>query len=325
MTRIQQLQEEINQLIRQQKFEGHPPALYAPIAYIMEQGGKRLRPLLTLLACDLFNGDIKDALYPALAVEVFHNFTLVHDDIMDKAPLRRGKETIFKKWNADVAILSGDTMFALAYQYTLKTKTQLVPSILQVFSKAAIEVCEGQQLDMDFEREETVNIEDYLNMIRLKTAVLLGASLEIGAVVAQASPKQVKAIYDFGIALGMAFQLKDDLLDVYGNQDDFGKMSGGDIAANKKTYLMLNALQLADDQTKARLKWLYKPDNTIEKSSKINEVKAIFAHLNVRAEVEKVMQAYYHQALDILNNIEADQLKKEELAAFASFLYTRDY
>jgi geranylgeranyl diphosphate synthase type II len=216
-------------------------------------------------------------------------------------------------------------MFALAYQYTLKTKTQLVPSILQVFSKAAIEVCEGQQLDMDFEREETVNIEDYLNMIRLKTAVLLGASLEIGAVVAQASPKQVKAIYDFGIALGMAFQLKDDLLDVYGNQDDFGKMSGGDIAANKKTYLMLNALQLADDQTKARLKWLYKPDNTIEKSSKINEVKAIFAHLNVRAEVEKVMQAYYHQALDILNNIEADQLKKEELAAFASFLYTRDY
>ena len=325
MTRIQQLQEEINILISQQKFEGNPPALYAPIAYIMEQGGKRLRPLLTLLACDLFEGDIKDALYPALAVEVFHNFTLVHDDIMDKAPLRRGKETVYKKWNADIAILSGDTMFAMAYQYTLKTKTSLVPAILEVFSKAAIEVCEGQQMDMDFEREETVSIESYLNMIRLKTAVLLGASLEIGAVVAQASPKQVKAIYDFGIALGMAFQLKDDLLDVYGNQDDFGKMSGGDIAANKKTYLMLNALQQADNQTKARLNWLYQPDNNIEKSSKINEVKAIFAHLNVQAEVEKVMHTYYQQAVNILNDIEADQMKKDELAAFASFLYSRDY
>jgi geranylgeranyl diphosphate synthase, type II len=325
MTRIQQLQEEINQLINKQNFEGNPPALYAPIAYIMQQGGKRLRPLLTLLACDLFEGNIHNALYPALAVEVFHNFTLVHDDIMDKAPLRRGKETVYKKWNADIAILSGDTMFAMAYQYTLRTKTELVPAILEVFSKAAIEVCEGQQMDMDFEREEVVSLDDYLNMIRLKTAVLLGASLEIGAVVAQASPAQVKAIYDFGIALGMAFQLKDDLLDVYGKQEDFGKMSGGDIAANKKTYLLLKALELADKQTKARLNWLYKPDTAIEESTKINEVKAIFAHLNVQAEVEKVMHTYYQQAVNILNDIEADQEKKDELAAFASFLYTRNY
>jgi len=289
MTRIQQLQQEINTLISSQKFQGNPPALYAPIAYIMKQGGKRLRPVLTLLACDLFEGNIQDALYPALAVEMFHNFTLVHDDIMDKAPLRRGKETVYKKWNADIAILSGDTMFAMAYQYTLKTKAQFVPSILQVFSKAAIEVCEGQQLDMDFEKKDEVSIADYLDMIRLKTAVLLGASLEIGAVVAQATPKQVKAIYDFGTALGMAFQLKDDLLDVYGTQAEFGKISGGDIAGNKKTYLLLKALQLADDQTKARLNRLYKPDNTIEKASKINEVKAIFARLNVKGEVEKVI------------------------------------
>ncbi|HPE43542.1 MAG TPA: polyprenyl synthetase family protein [Bacteroidales bacterium] len=325
MTRTQQLQQEINTLISSQKFNGNPPALYAPIAYIMEQGGKRLRPLLTLMACDLFEGNIPDALYPALAVEIFHNFTLVHDDIMDKAPLRRGKETVYKKWNADIAILSGDTMFAMAYQYTLKTKTQLVPSILQVFSKAAIEVCEGQQLDMDFEKQEEVSIAEYLNMIRLKTAVLLGASLEIGAVVAQASPGQVKAIYDFGIALGMAFQLKDDLLDVYGTQADFGKVSGGDIASNKKTYLLLKALQLADDQTRKSLKSLYRADNQTETTQKIKQVKAIFAQLNVQNEVEKVMQTYYQQAVEILAHLEADEVKKKELADYASFLYSRDY
>ncbi|MDD3637841.1 MAG: polyprenyl synthetase family protein [Bacteroidales bacterium] len=325
MTRTQQLQQEINTLISSQKFNGNPPALYAPIAYIMEQGGKRLRPLLTLMACDLFEGNIPDALYPALAVEMFHNFTLVHDDIMDKAPLRRGKETVYKKWNADIAILSGDTMFAMAYQYTLKTKTQLVPSILQVFSKAAIEVCEGQQLDMDFEKQEEVSIAEYLNMIRLKTAVLLGASLEIGAVVAQASPGQVKAIYDFGIALGMAFQLKDDLLDVYGTQADFGKVSGGDIASNKKTYLLLKALQLADDQTRKSLKSLYRSDNQTETTQKIKQVKAIFAQLNVQNEVEKVMQTYYQQAVEILAHLEADEVKKKELADYASFLYSRDY
>ncbi|MGE4541498.1 MAG: polyprenyl synthetase family protein [Bacteroidales bacterium] len=325
MTRTQQLQQEINTLISSQKFNGNPPALYAPIAYIMEQGGKRLRPLLTLMACDLFEGNIPDALYPALAVEMFHNFTLVHDDIMDKAPLRRGKETVYKKWNADIAILSGDTMFAMAYQYTLKTKTQLVPSILQVFSKAAIEVCEGQQLDMDFEKQEEVSIAEYLNMIRLKTAVLLGASLEIGAVVAQASPRQVKAIYDFGIALGMAFQLKDDLLDVYGTQADFGKVSGGDIASNKKTYLLLKALQLADDQTRKSLKSLYRSDNQTETTQKIKQVKAIFAQLNVQNEVEKVMQTYYQQAVEILAHLEADEVKKKELADYASFLYSRDY
>jgi len=244
---------------------------------------------------------------------------------MDKAPLRRGKETVYKKWNADIAILSGDTMFAMAYQYTLKTKTQLVPSILQVFSKAAIEVCEGQQLDMDFEKQEEVSIAEYLNMIRLKTAVLLGASLEIGAVVAQASPGQVKAIYDFGIALGMAFQLKDDLLDVYGTQADFGKVSGGDIASNKKTYLLLKALQLADDQTRKSLKSLYRADNQTETTQKIKQVKAIFAQLNVQNEVEKVMQTYYQQAVEILAHLEADEVKKKELADYASFLYSRDY
>ena len=325
MTKIEHYQQQINDLIKSQPFDGNPRALYEPIAYTMYQGGKRLRPLLTLLACDLFGGDTEKALYPALAVEVFHNFTLVHDDIMDKAPLRRGKETVYKKWNSDIAILSGDTMFALAYQYTLKTDTALIPGILQVFSKAAIEVCEGQQMDMEFETDSKVTLSDYLDMIRLKTAVLLGASLEIGALAAQAEPKEVKAIYDFGIALGMAFQLKDDLLDVYGNQDDFGKVSGGDIAANKKTFLVLKALEIATKTDHDRLTELYDCKNPIAEAEKIVEVKAIFEKLEIKQAVETAMEAYYQKAINFLRDLNASEDKKEDLASFASFLYKRNH
>ncbi|MDA3944300.1 MAG: polyprenyl synthetase family protein [Bacteroidetes bacterium] len=325
MTKIEQFQQAINDLIHRQKFDGNPRALYEPISYTLNQGGKRLRPLLTLLACDLFDGDTEKALYPALAVEVFHNFTLVHDDIMDKAPLRRGKETVYKKWNSDIAILSGDTMFAMAYQYTLQTDAALIPDILQVFSKAAIEVCEGQQLDMDFETETEVSLADYLNMIRLKTAVLLGASLEIGAVIAGAAKKDVKAIYDFGMALGMAFQLKDDLLDVYGKQEDFGKMSGGDIAANKKTYLFLKALEMAKTEDREKLLALYDNNNGLADEQKIAHVKLLFEKIQVKAAVEHAMENYYNEALLQLKHIHAKAEKKEELEAFASFLYKRNY
>jgi len=325
MTKIEYFQQQIKTLIHSQKFDGNPPALYEPIAYTMKQGGKRLRPMLTLLACDLFDGDIKKALYPALAVEVFHNFTLVHDDIMDKAPIRRGKETVYKKWNSDIAILSGDTMFALAYQYTLKTDAALIPDILQVFSKAAIEVCEGQQMDMEFETAEEVSLTDYLTMIRLKTAVLLGTSLEIGALVAHADPKEVNAIYDFGLALGMAFQLNDDLLDVYGDQAEFGKVSGGDIAANKKTFLLLKALEMADKADHSRLTELYSDKSTLAEAEKIKEVKAIFEKLNVQKAVEAAMEDYYQQAIRLLKPINASKDKKEELATYASFLYKRNY
>ena len=325
MTKIEHFQQQINDLIKSQQFDGNPKALYEPIAYTMHQGGKRLRPLLALLACDLFAGDTEKVLYPALAVEVFHNFTLVHDDIMDKAPLRRGKETVYKKWNSDIAILSGDTMFALAYQYTLKTDTALIPGILQVFSKAAIEVCEGQQMDMEFETDNEVTLADYLDMIRLKTAVLLGASLEIGALVASAETQDVKAIYDFGIALGMAFQLKDDLLDVYGNQDDFGKVSGGDIAANKKTFLLLKALEIADKADHDQLTKLYDSKNTIAEAEKISSVKALYEKLEIKQAVEAAMEDYYQQAIRFLRNIDASEDKKEDLASFASFLYTRNY
>ncbi|MBU1369205.1 MAG: polyprenyl synthetase family protein [Bacteroidetes bacterium] len=325
MTKIEQFQQVINDLIHRQKFDGNPRALYEPISYTLNQGGKRLRPLLTLLACDLFDGDTEKALYPALAVEVFHNFTLVHDDIMDKAPLRRGKETVYKKWNSDIAILSGDTMFAMAYQYTLQTDAALIPDILQVFSKAAIEVCEGQQLDMDFETETEVSLADYLNMIRLKTAVLLGASLEIGAVIAGAAKKDVKAIYDFGMALGMAFQLKDDLLDVYGKQEDFGKMSGGDIAANKKTYLFLKALEMANTEDREKLLALYDNNNGLADEQKIAHVKLLFEKIQVKAAVELAMENYYNEARRQLKHIHAKAEKKEELEAFASFLYKRNY
>ena len=325
MTKIEHFQLQINDLIKCQQFDGNPKALYEPIAYTMHQGGKRLRPLLALLACDLFGGETEKVLYPALAVEVFHNFTLVHDDIMDKAPLRRGKETVYKKWNSDIAILSGDTMFALAYQYTLKTDTALIPGILQVFSKAAIEVCEGQQMDMEFETDSEVTLTDYLDMIRLKTAVLLGASLEIGALVASAKKQDVKAIYDFGIALGMAFQLKDDLLDVYGNQDDFGKVSGGDIAANKKTFLLLKALEIADKADHDQLTKLYNSKNIIAEAEKISAVKAIYEKLEIKQAVEAAMEDYYQQAIRFLRNVDASEDKKEDLASFASFLYTRNY
>lgn len=324
MTKIQDFQQKITTLIAQQQFLGKPVELYEPINYTMSQSGKRLRPLLTLLACDLFGGDIEKALYPALAVEVFHNFTLVHDDIMDKAPLRRGKETVYQKWNSDIAILSGDTMFAMAYQYALQTDTDLVQGILKVFSKAAIEVCEGQQLDMNFESQQDVSIDDYLEMIKLKTAVLLGASLEIGAVVAKAKPEAIDQIYRFGIAMGLAFQLKDDVLDVYGKQEDFGKISGGDIATNKKTYLYLKALELADATDRQTLLDLY---STTEKDStrKIKQVKAIFAKYQVQEITSLLMEEYYLEALSLLSSIEADEAKKASLTEFATYLYERNH
>lgn len=324
MTKIQDFQEKITKLIAQQQFQGKPAELYEPIQYTMLQNGKRLRPLLTLLSCDLFSGDIEKALYPALAVEVFHNFTLVHDDIMDKAPLRRGKETVYQKWNADIAILSGDTMFAMAYQYALQTDADLVQGILKVFSKAAIEVCEGQQLDMNFESQQDVSISDYLEMIKLKTAVLLGASLEIGAVVAKAKPAAIDQIYRFGIALGLAFQLKDDLLDIYGKQEDFGKVSGGDIVTNKKTYLYLKALELAEATDHHTLLELY--SHTAHDSAvKIDQVKGIFAKYGVQEITSRLMESYYREALGILVAIDADDAKKAALAEFANYLYERNH
>lgn len=324
MTKITEFQNKINQLIDAQDFKKNPTELYSPIEYVMSQSGKRLRPVLTLLACDLFNGNIEKAIYPALAIEIFHNFTLVHDDIMDKAPIRRGKDTVYKKWNSDIAILAGDTMFAMAYQYATKTDRNLIPGILEVFSKTAIEVCEGQQYDMNFESSNEVTISDYLEMIRLKTAVLLGASLEIGAVCAGADAESIKNIYDFGINLGIAFQLKDDLLDSYGNTEQFGKMKGGDIASNKKTFLYLKALELAAPNQLKELTELYSnSSNSID--SKISDVIKIFDQLNIKEEVSAVMEDFFLQSLRSLEKVKADNDKKQALQNFATTLYHRNH
>jgi geranylgeranyl diphosphate synthase type II len=324
MFSLQDLQEKVNQLISSQEFKKKPQKLYDPIAYTMSHGGKRLRPLLTLMACDMFGGNIEKVLYPALALEVFHNFTLVHDDIMDKAPLRRGRETVYKKWDSNIAILSGDTMFALAYQYALRTDYQLVPKILEVFSKAAIEVCEGQQLDMDFESMATVQIEEYLEMIRLKTAVLIAVSLQIGAIVGNASEKDTESMYNFGIQIGMAFQLKDDLLDLYGEQEQFGKINGGDIASNKKTYLFLKALELCDLDERLILNDLYN-DSTIDSNIKIKKVKAIFDKTGVKETVELLMQDYYDKAIICLESINVGKERKSELSGLSATMFSRNY
>ncbi|MDP3462468.1 MAG: polyprenyl synthetase family protein [Bacteroidales bacterium] len=325
MDKIHLFQKSINQVISELDLKRSPAELYEPIEYTMNQGGKRLRPLLTLLACDLFGGDTDKAIYPALSIEVFHNFTLVHDDIMDKAPLRRGLETVYKKWNDNIAILAGDTMFALAYSYALKTDPELVPQVLSVFSKAAIEVCEGQQLDMNYETQQLVTIPEYIHMIRLKTAVLLGASLEIGAICARAKADDIRKIYDFGIDLGIAFQIKDDLLDLYGEQEKFGKQTGGDIAANKKTYLYLKAHELASPmQANKLIEWFADTDQG-KTTQKVAEVKAIFDALDIKRQVEEVMESYYEQALASLDGLSVEAEQKASLLAYAKYLFFRTH
>lgn len=323
MDKIKRLQEEINSLIEAQHFDRHPAELYEPIRYIMSLGGKRLRPILTLLSNDLFGGELKNALYPALAVEVFHNFTLVHDDIMDNAPIRRGSQTVHNKWNANIAILSGDTMFAMAYQYAIRTETRFIPPILEVFSQTAIEVCEGQQLDLNFESIRQISISDYINMIRLKTAVLLGACLKIGAITGNASPENTQLLYRFGVDLGISFQLKDDLLDLYGNQGVFGKVTGGDVLANKKTYLVLRALELATDQDKKRLLQLFDPLQQFSDTEKIFEVKSIFDKYDIQNEVNVIMGQYLDSAFSMLDHVNVATEKKVLLKNYAKYLYDR--
>ncbi len=324
MHSIKDLQSIISQHIDKQEFIKHPPELYEPIHYTMSQGGKRLRPVLTLMACELFGGNIEKALYPALAIEVFHNFTLVHDDIMDNAPLRRGKETVYRKWNQNIAILSGDTMFALAYQYALKTDVGFVPKILEVFNKAAIEVCEGQQLDMNFESIQEVSISEYLEMIRLKTAVLIDVSLQIGAIIGEADPEDIQAISEFGLNLGIAFQLKDDFLDVYGEEESFGKQNGGDIVSCKKTFLYLKALELCDQEQRNKLQTLYlNPD--IDPVKKFTEVKSIFDAIQIDTVVDEVMTAYYKKAMECLDKIKVNTDRKQILRGLAEQMYGRNY
>jgi len=318
MKDIQELGVLIEKEIQQISYPKTPELLYDPIAYIMGLKGKRMRPILLLMAHQLFDKDITKAISPALAIEVFHNFTLLHDDIMDNAPLRRGNPTVHEKWNNNVAILSGDTMVVQAYQLMADVDVSIVKDVLSVFSKAATEVCEGQQWDMDFETQGDVLLSDYMKMIEYKTAVLLAASLQIGGITAGADKKEQEHLYGFGKNIGIAFQLKDDLLDAFGSPDTFGKQLGGDILANKKTFLYLKALQLADDIAKKQLQDYYTSEDS---EGKISAVKEIFKSLDLEKHTIDMMKDYYTRALKHLEAIESNN--KAPLIDFSDKLMER--
>jgi geranylgeranyl diphosphate synthase type II len=322
MNPIQELQQRIDEAFSAIRFPSDPADLYNPITYTLGLGGKRLRPLLVLASCQMFGGDIADAINPAIGIELFHNFTLLHDDIMDKAPLRRGKDTVYKKWNSNVAILAGDTMFAVANKYMLRTRPHAISQVVELFNQTAIEVCEGQQYDMDYEKQQNVSIPEYIEMIRLKTAVLLAASLKTGAIIASAETVDCNHIYDFGINIGLAFQLKDDLLDVYGDQVKFGKVSGGDIIAGKKTYLYLKALESAGSQAEY-FRELYAANN-LPGNEKVIKVKELFNQLNIEQHTRQLIDEYYQKALHDLSCISLPEEAMEELSDYAAGLMERE-
>ena len=301
-----------------------PQLLYEPIEYTLSMQGKRIRPVLTLMACNLFSDVFEHAINPALGIEVFHNFTLLHDDIMDKSLMRRGNATVHNKYNENIAILSGDAMSIMAYKFIIESKPPNLFEVLSEFSKMAIEVCEGQQYDMDFEAMTDVTTEQYIEMIRLKTAVLIAGSLKIGAILGGASPVDAWALYDFGINIGLAFQLQDDYLDTFGDSKTFGKKIGNDIAANKKTYLLIKALELAKGKTKTDLLQLITNNNTAAEK-KIREVRRIYSQLKVEEHSKARMNEYYSKAIAALKSVNVEDEKKQGLMSFATKLMNRQY
>lgn len=323
MRKLEDLQQIISEAVTKLSFPAHPAELYEPISYILSIGGKRMRPALLLMACDLFGGNIDEALSPALAIEVFHNFTLVHDDIMDNAPLRRGRTTVHERWNPNVAILSGDVMLIEGYKLMMKVKDSLLRQILDIFNETAVGVCEGQQIDMDFEQRNNVAIDEYINMIRLKTAVVLGGALKIGALIGGADQKDADLLYAFGEQLGIAFQLQDDILDVYGDPEKFGKLVGGDIISNKKTYLLIKALELAKDDNAIELHELLAAQQ-FDSAEKVKNVTAIYNKLNIRNYAETAMHGYADNAFKALDDINLPEDRKQYLRDFADGLMVRE-
>lgn len=300
-----------------------PPELYDPIRYIMNLGGKRMRPLLTLMAASLFTDQWHKAVRPALGVEVFHNFTLMHDDIMDQAPLRRGQPTVHEKWNGNVAILSGDVMLVNAYQLLLDVETERLKPVLERFSRTAAEVCEGQQMDMNFETRWDVTESEYIDMIRLKTSVLLGYALELGGLIAGADAETTRHLYEGGMNIGIGFQLKDDLLDVYGDPAKFGKQVGGDIIANKKTFLLIEALQQAKGPLLAELTgWLTKTE--FDKREKVEAITSIYDQLGIRQQTEARINDYFARGFVNFDQIKANTDRKNVLIQFTRQLVERE-
>ncbi len=322
MHSIYQYQEFISDYLQSQNQIKEPKNLYEPIQYILGLGGKRIRPVLTLMSAEVFDADYKKALPAALAVEVFHNFSLIHDDIMDDAPLRRGNETVHEKWNINTGILSGDAMLILAYQYFEKYEPAVFRDLAKLFSKTALEVCEGQQWDVDFENRDDVTIPEYLKMIEYKTAVLVAAAMKMGAIIAETSEENSNLIYDFGLNLGLAFQLQDDFLDAFGNPETFGKQVGGDIIENKKTYLYLKATEFASAEEKEQLMHLFSIQPN-ENTEKIDSVKKIFEATGAADATKKAIQEYTLIAFEMLQKLKIDQEKKEILKSFGENLMGR--
>jgi geranylgeranyl diphosphate synthase type II len=323
MHSIHQYQEFISAYLQSQSKNKEPKNLYEPIHYILQLGGKRMRPILTLMSAEVFDTDYAKALPAALAVEVFHNFSLVHDDIMDAAPLRRGNVTVHEKWDINTGILSGDAMLILAYQYFEEYEPIIFRALAKLFSKTALEVCEGQQWDVDFESRNDVTIPEYLKMIECKTAVLVAAAMKMGAIIAETSQENANLIYDFGLNLGLAFQLQDDYLDAFGNPETFGKQVGGDIIENKKTYLYLKAMEFASPNEKEELVHLFSihPEDN---SDKINSVKQIFHSSGAAQATQKAIQDFTLKAFETLEKMNVSSDKKAMLTNFGENLMKRN-
>lgn len=320
-------QKEVLELVEKQiqnlPLDRNPKQLYEPIRYIMSLGGKRIRPVLTLMSANLFKEDVSEFVKTAVALEIFHNFTLLHDDVMDKADIRRGKPTVHEKWNDNVAILSGDAMLIESYKYIAEIPDTKLRGALNLFSQTAMEVCEGQQYDMEFENRLDVNEEEYMEMIRLKTAVLLACALKMGSILGGTSAKDSDLLYNFGINIGLAFQLQDDLLDVYGDPAVFGKNIGGDIVSNKKTFLLIKALELSSDSQRNDLNnWIAKKDFAADE--KIKSVKAIYESLHLKELSEKKIEEYFKIGIQNLEEVSVDEDRKNNLIQLAHSLMYRD-
>ncbi|WP_282125976.1 polyprenyl synthetase family protein [Marinifilum flexuosum] len=322
MYSFKELQDVVQKEIDGLEFSTPPEGLFEPMKYILGIGGKRLRPILVLLSANLFKEDLRKIYLPAIGIEVFHNFTLLHDDVMDNAPIRRSKATVHEKWNNNVAILSGDAMSIKAYQYIVSCEDRHLRDVLTVFNQTALEVCEGQQFDMEFEDRSDVQIDEYLEMIRLKTAVLLGGSLKMGAVMGDADAKDAELLYHFGVNLGMAFQLQDDFLDVFGDEEVFGKKIGGDILCNKKTFLLIKAFELAKGEDKKELEeWVSAKDFNAEE--KITAVRSIYEKLKVKDQSQAKIDEYFSLCLEYLDKVNVPAEKKKELYILVKKLVNR--
>lgn len=321
MQSFEELSNKFSQSFSVDHFPNKPATLYDPNRYFLALGGKRIRPVLCLMGNELFADIEQDAWSVANAIELFHNFTLIHDDIMDEAPMRRGKETVHQKFGASTALLAGDVMLIAAYEYLNKIRPEHLSSIIHLFNQTAKEVCEGQQLDMDFEKEKTVSFADYLHMINLKTSVLLAASLKMGAILGGAGERNQNLLYEFGRKLGLAFQVQDDYLDAFGDPEKFGKQVGGDIKANKKTFLLIHAMTAASEKQKEELQQLLNTDA----EDKVTKVQAVFKSCGVDDWAKKLKDQYLEEALMHLEDIAVLSKRKEPLKALAHFLVQRDY